>query len=107
MIVVPEYGEGSQDQLSNMTRTGKVKMILHSCPLLIARKLRDRLSYNYSSIELRRGLSSKPLSRIDIYKKAYEIMKCKPVNITEGSDRFTFDEMSTVKLNKLMKSVIS
>lgn len=107
VIVVPEYREGSQDSVSNMTRTGKVQTTLHSCPLLIARKLRDRLSYNYSSTELRRGVSSKPLTQIDIYKKAYDIIKSKAGNMTAGSDRLTLDEMSTVKLNKLMKSVMS
>lgn len=85
VIVVPEYWEGSQDSVSNMTRTGKVETTLHSCPLLIARKLRDRLSYNYCSRELRRGVSSKALTQIYIFlhKKAYDIMKSNPGNMRE------------------------
>lgn len=54
-----------------------------------------------------RGISSKPLARIDTYKKAYDLMKSKPGNMTPGSDQSTLDEMSNARLDKIMNNVLS
>nr|YP_009364339.1 hypothetical protein [Ophiocordyceps sinensis]ARF03419.1 hypothetical protein [Ophiocordyceps sinensis]QDH07253.1 hypothetical protein [Ophiocordyceps sinensis] len=53
-----------------------------------------------------RGISSKALKDIETYKKAYEKMKSKPGNMTEGSDGNTLDGMSLIKLEKLRDSIL-
>lgn len=53
----------------------------------------------------RRGISSKALNDIATYKKAYEKIKSKSVNLTEGSEDASLDGISLRKLEKLRNSI--
>lgn len=54
-----------------------------------------------------RGISSKALNDIATYKKAYEKIKSKSVNMTEegSEDAYTLDGISLIKLEKLRNSI--
>lgn len=105
MIVVPNVREGSQDLAFDKNRTG---ISIHSNPLLKTRHPKYNLRLNSNSNhQTKRFISSQPLANIDIYKKAYDIMKSNPGNMTPGSNKITLDAMSLTKLMNLKNQVLS
>jgi nicotine oxidoreductase len=105
VIVVPGNWKGSQDSAISKVRTGGVPATLHSNPMLITSKLRHKLRYHHDTLKGLRFISSKPLVLIDTYKKAYDLMKSNPGNMTPGSDEATLDGMSLERINKIMDKV--
>lgn len=105
MIVVPGNWKGSQDSAVSKVRTGEVPATLHSNPILTTSKLRHKLGNHHGIIKGHRFISSKPLVHIDTYKKAYDLMKSNPGNMTPGTDEATLDGMSLERLNKIMEKV--
>lgn len=106
VIVVP-IREGSQESSFSMSRTG-VRSLIHSTPLLKTNAFNYSKMTAYPSnnfISSKRFVSSQPLTQIGIYKKAYDIIKSNPGNMTPGTDGRTLDGMSIKKLEVLMENV--
>lgn len=108
VIVVPRLGrEGSQGSIVGMSRTG-VRKLIHSSPLLTTNTLHYSVgsaSMSNHLLQCNRYVSSKPLTQIDIYKKAYLALRSNPGNMTPGTDVKTLDGMSIEKLEALMESI--
>jgi nicotine oxidoreductase len=110
--------EGLQDTTLNINRTRTLpktlycgrrdlgqqvghNTLIHSNSLFKTKEVRNYLTPTLFT----RGISSKPLSEIDIYKKAYDILKSNPGNMTNGTDNLTIDGTSLNTLKKLSSSV--
>lgn len=97
-IVVPKR-KGSQDVIYNKRET---RSPLHFPPLLKP----NAKGYNLMPIQ-NRNISSKPLSDLELYKKAYYKIKTNTGGMTPGVDRVTLDGMSKERLTKIMEKVKS
>ena len=102
-IVVPNAiksrREGLQELLINKKRAGTV---VHPFSIL-----KTNVKSYYSTPTLTREISSQALSRIELYKDAYDTLKSKTGNMTPGTDKQTLDGMSIGKLIKLRDSVVN
>jgi len=96
VIVVLSKKEGSQESFINKTTTG-VKS--RGNPLL-----KTKIEAYYPLHIHTRRISSKPLQDIEVYKKAYEKMKSKPMDPL--SDGNTLDGMSLKRLENLRNSIM-
>jgi len=103
VIVVPQW-EGSQGQFNiKKTTCGKPPRFP-----LIETKVRSYYSIQKSKRVVHiRGISSKALNDINVYKKAYGSIKSKLGNMTPGIDLETLDGMSIRIIEKLRKDIIS
>jgi len=97
VIVVPLTRKGLQDSIYNKNIT---RNLLHYTPLL-----KTNVKGYYLTQAFYRNISSQPLSKIEIYKQAYNLMKSNPGNMTPGTDGNTLDGTSIKTLTKLMNSI--
>lgn len=99
VIVVLKKEEGSQEifinRASPSVKSRRSHLLKSSVEIYCPRHIQTR------------SISSKPLTDIDVYKKAYVKIKSKPGNMTKGSDGETLDGMSISKLTKLRNSIMN
>jgi len=91
--------EGLQDSINNNKRTS---ILLHPFS-----KVKTNVKGYYSKPTFTRNISSKALNNIELYKNAYEIIKSKPGNMSQGIDKHSVDAISIQKLTKLRDSVVN